>query len=194
MPFCGTNIMDVPFTPEYDIIKACCFHLVMIDVREAVPEDGEAIRGVHLSSITELGGQSYDQDQVEAWAHDRDPDEYPIESRKTYFLVAEQDGEILGFGYMKPEADEYLESAVDGEVTAIYVHPSTCRQGVGTQLYTELEAEARRQGIKSLGLWASLNAVPFYEAHGYQRVTDHVHELHDGIEVTVVEMLKSISR
>lgn len=163
-------------------------------VREAVPDDGEDIRDVHLASITELGGQCYDNSQVEAWAHDRDPDKYPIESAETYFLVAERNGQIVGFGNMKPEAEDYFESTVDGEITAVYVHPSVSRQGVGTRIYTELEAEARRQHVNTLGLWASLNAVPFYEAHGYQRVTEHVHEFHGGIKGTVVEMSKSLSR
>lgn len=162
-------------------------------VREAGFEDASRIRDVHLASIDGLARTDYDDAQVTALAHDRDPNEYPIESTDTFFIVAEQDGQIIGFGWMKPDADEYFETTVEGEITAVYVHPSVARQGVGTRIYAELEAEARRNGITSLGLWASLNAVPFYEEHGYQRITEHTREFAEGTEGTVVEMTKSLS-
>jgi Acetyltransferases len=167
-------------------------------LREAVPDDAPRMRDVHLASIEALGPQAYSDEQVAAWAHERDPAEYPIETDETHVLVAEADGDtnsegrdrIVGFGWLKPEADDYLEVAVDGEITTLYVHPAVAREGVGTRLYTELEAKARRRGVESLGLWASRNAVPFYEAQGYRRVTDHTIEFDDGVEGTVVEMRK----
>lgn len=109
-------------------------------------------------------------------------------------MVAEQDVRLIGFGWMKPVADEYFEAAVDGEITAVYVHPSVARQGVGTRIYTELEAAARQIGVESLGLWASLNSVSFYEKHRYQRITEHTLEFNDDIEGTIVEMRKLLSQ
>jgi putative acetyltransferase len=163
-----------------------------IVVREAVPSDAIQMRTVHLTSIEQLGPQGYDDEQVSAWAHDRDPAGYPIESEETEVVVADQDGEIVGFAWMKPDADDYLQSTVDGEITALYVHPSVARQGVGTRLYTELEDTARQEGVDSLGLWASLPSVSFYDAQGYQRVTEHTLEFDDGVDGTVVEMRKEI--
>ncbi|APW96297.1 N-acetyltransferase [Halobiforma lacisalsi AJ5] len=156
-------------------------------VREAVAGDAHDVRDVHLTSIEGLAGQAYTDEQIRAWAHDRDPEQYPIDSEKTVFLVAEHDEEIVGFGWMKPNADDYFRADIDGEITAIYVHPTVARNGIGTRIYDELEARAVRAGITSLGLWASLNAVPFYQAQGYARVTDHVHEYH-GKTLTLVEM------
>ena len=159
-------------------------------VREAVAGDARQIRDVHLASIRGLGSQHYTDEQVAAWGHDRDPDDYPIESEETYFLVAADETDVVGFGWMKPDAGEYYQAAVDGEITAIYVHPSVAREGVGSRIYGELEARAVQQDLDSLGLWASRNAVSFYEAHGYDRVTEHVHEYRDGVELTLVEMEK----
>lgn len=161
-----------------------------VSVRTAVPGDARRIRDVHLASIEGLAGQRYTQKQVAAWAHERDPEEYPIESDDTRFLVAEADGRVIGFGWMKPEASAYFQTDVEGEITAIYVHPSVARHGVGSRLYVELEAQAIRAGVGSMGLWASRNAVPFYEAKGYERVTEHVHEYQDDVELTLVEMEK----
>ena len=161
-----------------------------ISVRKAVAGDARQIRDLHLASIEGFGRESYTEKQVAVWAHDRDPDEYPIESEDTYFVVAEDAARIVGFGWMKPTAGKYFQTEVEAEITAIYVHPSVARNGVGSGIYNELETEAIRQDIGSLGLWASYNAVPFYEAQGYERVADHSYEYQDGVELTVVEMVK----
>lgn len=159
-----------------------------VQVREASSSDASSIRDVHLASIEELAGAAYSPEQVSAWAHDRDPDAYPIESSEAYVVVAESSERIVGFGWMKPEADDYLDVDVEGEITAVYVHPSVARQGVGTRIYTELEAEARRLSVESLGLWASLNSVGFYKSQGYTRVTKQTLEFDDAVVVPVVEM------
>jgi putative acetyltransferase len=151
-----------------------------IEVREAVPGDARRVRDVHLAAIETLGSQGYTDEQVAAWAHDRSPEDYPISDEKG----------VVGFGWMKPQAGEYFQQDIDGEITATYVHPSVSRQGVGSRIYAELEAEAIRQECDSLGLWASRNAVPFYESQGYERVTKHVHEYRESVDLTVVEMVK----
>jgi len=163
-------------------------------IRKAVAGDAQKIRDVHLASIRGLGGQKYTEEQVSAWAHDRNPGGYPIDSGETHFLVAEDDTAVIGFGWMKPDGGEYLQTDVEGEITAIYVHPSVARKGVGSRLYSELEAHAAREGLDSLGLWASRNAVPFYESWGYERVTNHAYEYQDGIKLTLVEMEKQLCR
>jgi putative acetyltransferase len=167
---------------------------VCVDVREAVPDDAASIRDVHLASIEGLAGEAYDETQVAAWAHDRSPEDYPISSSDTVFRVAERDGRIVGFGQLRPDAGEYLDAPVAGEITAVYVQPSVARCGVGTALCDALEAAARRLDVGSLGVWASLNAVPFYEAQGYQRVTTHTVEYADGVELPVVELTKALRR
>jgi putative acetyltransferase len=161
-----------------------------VSVREAVAADARAIRDVHLASIEGLGGQSYTDEQVAAWAHDRDPSEYPIESRDTHFIVAETEAGVVGFGWMRPDAGDYFQTDVEGEITAIYIRPSAARNGIGSRIYTELEERAVEEDIDSLGLWASRNAVHFYEAQKYRRVTEHVHEYNDGVTLTLVEMKK----
>ena len=165
-----------------------------LSVREAVAGDAQQIRDVHLSSIEGLGKQSYTEEQVAAWAHDRDPENYPIESEDTYFVVAEDTSGVVGFGWMNPEAGEYLQTEVEGEITAIYVRPSAARDGVGSRIYSTLERKALQRDIASVGLWASRNAVPFYEAQGYERVGEHSYEYRDEIELTLVEMRKQLSR
>ena len=159
-----------------------------MQLREATPDDAEAVCKVHVASVRELGSEAYDEAQVEAWSSGREPKDYPIESEGCYFVVAELDGQVRGFGELRFESGEYFEANVDAEVRAVYVYPEVARQGVGSALLAELERAGREAGFERLGLWASLNAVPFYESHGYERITEHRHEFGGEVPGRAVEM------
>lgn len=167
-------------------------------IRDATPADAEAIREVHSTSITELGTQAYSREQVEAWALGCESADYTaaIEHEDMEYVVAESGDEVVGFGSMKTVPPEGYEAAADAEVTGVYVHPSVARDGVGTRIYGELEDRARDAGVGTLVLGASRNAVPFYEAHGYDRVREFDHEFsaHESTGVTgrIVEMTKDL--
>lgn len=125
-------------------------------VREARPPDREAVRAVHGASVRELGRAAYDDEQVAAWDHDRDPDDYAVAEPGVTFVVAERLGEraveptadsdrepsdgstdeLLGFAEVRPSGGEYFERVPEeyGEVRAVYVHPDTARSGVGSRL------------------------------------------------------------
>lgn len=167
-------------------------------IREATAADADAIRRVHRESIEGLGPTAYSREQVAAWAAGCESADYsaPIESDDRHFVVAERDDDLSGFGSLSFHSpDEYVET-VDAEVTGVYVDPSIARQGVGTDLLSALEREARHRGVETLGLSASRNAVLFYESHGYERVRTYEHEFSSGestgVTGEVVEMNKRL--
>ncbi len=174
-------------------------------VRDAREADAEAIFGVHRASIEGLGPEAYDEAQVAAWGAGGGPDDYDLDVADSRFVVAEAgdvaesgtvgeggtvtgDEGVVGFGEVVLRPPDYLREPAEGEVRAVYVHPAAARQGVGSAILAALERRARERDVGSLGLWASLNAVPFYEAHGYERVAERTHEFSGGVEGTVVEM------
>ncbi|WP_323174002.1 GNAT family N-acetyltransferase [Natrialba sp. PRR66] len=169
-----------------------------MEVREAVPDDADAIRTTHAASITELGAESYSQEQVDAWAAGCESADYTaaIESPDHYLVVAVVDGSIRGFGSLVVAAPEEYETTADAEVTAVYVHPSVAREGVGSRIYESLERRAGERGVTALELTASQNAVAFYRSHGYERIGATRHEFsgHEstGVYGTVVEMRKEL--
>jgi phosphinothricin acetyltransferase len=64
------------------------------------------------------------------------------------YLVAEQDGRVLGFAYcqwFKPRP-AYRFSAED----SIYLHPDAAGKGIGKQLLAELVQQAEAAGIRKL--------------------------------------------
>ena len=174
-----------------------------MQVRVATEDDVAAIRRVHVASIRGLGSETYDDEQVEAWAAGVESADYAaVTDEAFYYTVAEAESasldghSVVGFGTLARREPDGYAAAVDAEVTAVYVHPDVARSGVGTALLADLERQARAEGLDRLGLTASTNAVPFYGAHGYERVRERDHEFsgHEGtgVEGTVVEMAKSL--
>ena len=160
-----------------------------MQVRPANPEDADAILDLHVASIRAFGPETYTDEQVEAWATlpDGAPG-YPIGEPGQYYVVAERDAELAGFGHLTDDGGEY---GTDAAVEAVYVHPDHAGEGVGSAILAHLEGYARAAGHESLGLWASLNAVPFYRASGWERVGEREHET-SGATLTVVEMRKGL--
>jgi putative acetyltransferase len=143
-----------------------------MEVREATPADADAVRRVHRASIEGLATAAYDPEQIDAWAAGCESADYAaaIGADDVEYLVAEDEGRTVGFGSLSLAPPEGYETRVDAEVTGVYVHPSVAREGVGSRIYAEPERRARERGVGTLGLEASRNAVPFYGAHGYERV------------------------
>ena len=159
----------------------------MVVVRPAVPGDAPAILDLHVKSIRELGPAAYDERQVAAWAHKPDgTDGYPLEDDDHYLAVAADDERVVGYGHFVPENEE---------IRAVYVHPTLAREGIGSTLLAHLEGYAAGVGSDRLGLWASRNAVGFYERMGYRTVEEEaVEKEYDGERVTlpVLVMEKSL--
>lgn len=163
-----------------------------VQFREATEADVERLCEINRAAIERLGTESYSERQVSAWKTGIEPALYPIDDPETHFLVAETTEYIIGFGWMKPEADEYFTINVGGEITGMYVYPSAAGMGIGTRLLDKLEWFAQETSVDSLGLWASLNAVPFYNKQGYKTVTEQALEYDDGTELPVKEMKKRL--
>jgi L-amino acid N-acyltransferase YncA len=88
------------------------------------------------------------------------------------YLVAEQQGRILGFAYcqwFKPRP-AYRYSAED----SIYLHPDAAGQGIGKQLLTALVHQAEAAGIRKLiaviGDSANAGSIGVHRALGFSRV------------------------
>ena len=157
-----------------------------VTIRPAEVADTEAILSLHQASIRQLAGGAYSPTQIDSWARKPDgtrPYEVSIRDDSRHVVVGERDGDLAGWGRL----DEN-----DGEVSAMYVHPDFAREGVGSAILDHLEGVAREGGIERLHLWASLNAVPFYESAGYAALGETLHETSGGVVIECVEMEKEL--
>lgn len=152
-------------------------------VREATEEDRQAVFALHVAAARRLDTDRYTDEQLRAWARkDGGPEAYPVADPDRHLVVAEREGDVLGYG----ELDRS-----EGEVIAVYVHPDHQGSGVGSALLSHLEAVAEREGFDRLHLTASLNAVEFYEARGWERVERVTHDT-GGVDLPCVRMQTTV--
>lgn len=158
-----------------------------VTIRPARVRDAPAILDLHVASIRELGSSHYSQRQIDSWAdkpEGTEPYETSIRDDTRHVVVAERDDDLAGWGRL---------DVVDGEVSAVYVHPDHAREGVGTAILEHLLALAREEGLDRVHLWSSLPAVTFYEAAGFEDLGEDLHRTSRGVVIECVEMEKELT-
>jgi N-acetylglutamate synthase-like GNAT family acetyltransferase len=155
----------------------------MVTIRAAAMEDKDAALKVLSDSVRELCRDYYNEKQIETWADipSRQKDELDMSDKIA--LVAEEINEIIGFTVLHIKKSE---------VEAVYVSPKYIRRGIGSKLLAELEKNAKKLGLTSLHLFASLNAVDFYKHAGYQALEKTKYRLTDEVQVDCIKMKKEI--
>ncbi len=83
------------------------------------------------------------------------PETVRRESQEQLYLVAREDGEVVG-----------MTSVAGNQVTKLYVTPSRHRRGIGTGLLSAAEAAIRDAGLGTMCLGTTPGAVAFYERMG----------------------------
>jgi GNAT superfamily N-acetyltransferase/adenylate kinase family enzyme len=121
--------------------------------------DGDRLVRIFRDAIRALGPEQYDARQVAAWAAAADdPPTFHKRLARGFTVVAEQDGNAVGFAQLFPP----------DVVEMIYCDPGHAHGGIGGQLLVALEHRASSLGQVILDTKASLLARPFFEKHGYQ--------------------------
>lgn len=149
-----------------------------IILRSATPDDAEQLLLIYAPYVTQTAITfEYDVPSVDEF---RSRIEHTLQ--KYPYLVAEADGQILGYAYAgvfkgRAAYDHCVE-------TSIYVRLDQHRQGIGKALYDELERLLREQGILNVNACISwidepnqylTHQSPDFHAHmGYERVA-HFH-------------------
>ena len=150
-------------------------------MRDAVEADAEGIMRVHLDCIHKVCGPHYTPKQVESWAKRQSLQRYIsfLQQRNEFVVVlpnSDCHGNVMAFGHMGKEIKGKFSAWVDFELYGFYVSPDNLRQGIGKVLYSELERRAAiEQGGSGIGVVSTLNAVPFYEACGFEVVGVYFH-------------------
>ena len=80
------------------------------------------------------------------------------------FLVAEQDGQVVGCGALHVMWEDLAE------VRTVAVDPDVAGQGIGSLILSALMDRARAVGVKKV--FCLTFAVPFFERHGFHEIDD----------------------
>jgi putative acetyltransferase len=91
----------------------------------------------------------------------------------------------------------WLVSGDDGEtarIASVFVHPMFTRLGIGGRLLGEVEARACQSGFERLAASATINAVPFFERHGYREASRGVKAFGPDCWLPVAFLRKCVAR
>ena len=144
--------------------------------RKYRPSDCEKIAELFYQTVHSVNQKDYTPEQLDAWASGQvDLEAWDRSFREHCTLVAEKDGELIGFG----------DITTEGYLDRLYVHRLHQRQGIAAALCDRLE-----QTVKgSIVTHASITARPFFEARGYRVVKQQQVERH-GVLLTNFVMEK----
>jgi GNAT superfamily N-acetyltransferase len=140
-----------------------------MDVRDATSGDIDAVRAVALESLKASYGHALDEtlleEAVDRWYDPGDLSE-TLDDEDAVFVVAVDDGEVLGF------AQSYVSRRreVVGEIDWLHVAPSRRGEGIGSTLLSRVEATLLDRGVSRLEgrvLEANESGTGFYEERGY---------------------------
>ena len=126
---------------------------------------------------------AYTHEQLERWLAGPLPDRFAALVDAGTVFVAEDGARPVGYGAL---------NVATCEVEAVFVEPEASGRGVGKALLQALEAMARVRGLARLTLSASLNAVPFYSAAGYEALRNEDFRLASGAVLACVVMHKRL--
>ena len=137
-------------------------HIYIMIIRKAIFDDAVRIKELHDRAVMELCRNDYSSDQLRGWVNRSPLEKYRWRLETQRIFIAEKDGRMVGFVRWYPETDE---------LCSICVEPEFARQGIGTTLMEYAYADAKDHDVNSLWLDASLTAVPFYQALGWDDVS-----------------------
>lgn len=156
--------------------------------RRAAPSDADAIAAAHIDSIRSIGPHFYPPDVVDAWAAGLTGDLYvrAMNDGEAFFVAIDpvDDGVVLGFSTHRNDPEEHR--------TAVYVRGSASRQGIGAALFGMAEADVGASGGTSIHIAASIAAVEFYRANGFEETSRGEHRLRNGVAMACVFMRKAL--
>ncbi|WP_299494554.1 GNAT family N-acetyltransferase [uncultured Shewanella sp.] len=152
-------------------------------IRFATCHDVDRIWAIRTQAIFNSCAAFYTQDKITAWAHSPMPRDFSHILVTLKAIVYEENGRVLGFGFIDSDKQS-LES--------VFVDPTVHGKGIGKTLAFALQKQAMKAGIKVLSLSASLNAVTFYESQGFiaQEPSFWLHP--SGVKLECVPMEKAL--
>jgi GNAT superfamily N-acetyltransferase len=92
--------------------------------------------------------------------------------------------QVAGFGFFDPAT---------AEVCGMFVHPEFHGQGLGRQILSTLESQAKLAKLNYLWLVSTLNAQPFYASAGFKSQGRSKWKHPNGFELDCVKMSKQLS-
>ena len=114
---------------------------------------------IHKRCISLCNSERYNKEQIEEWLSTINSQNIKDQLEDTVWLILEEDKTVVGFAQYSLE---------DKELYQIQIDPKEQGKGYGKELYYYIENIFKKNNIKSISLFATLNAISFYEKLGFK--------------------------
>ncbi len=130
-------------------------------VRDAIPDDADAVCAVPRRSITMLCGADHQGDEriLEAWLRNKTPQNVCawLASSNLSMVVALHRGLVCGVAMISRQ----------GEIQLCYVEPEVRFLGAGRLMLKTVQERALEWGLSDVFLTSTVTGKPFYERNGF---------------------------
>ncbi|WP_419421288.1 N-acetyltransferase family protein (plasmid) [Legionella sp. D16C41] len=134
-------------------------------------KDVEAIANVHICSWQAMYKEFIPEIVLQALSiTERMQQWHDLIKQGVQVLIAEVDNKIIGFASICAFRDKMAEP-LNGEISAIYLHPNYWRKGLGTKLCLAALGQLANLGYRVVYLWVladNKQARQFYEFLGFE--------------------------
>jgi putative acetyltransferase len=140
---------------------------IALDIRRLGLDDHSNVRHLHARSMRSQSGDALSDAEIAAFLAFVGSPAYSDTLLAEELYGAFVGGQLIGTAAWHVNGD-------DGEtarIASVFVHPLFARLGIGGRLLSEVEAKALRSGFDQLGASATINAIAFFERHGYQEAS-----------------------
>ncbi len=162
--------------------KLYYFLIMDLMIRKAELKDLNDILELFKNTIQVSCIKDYDPEQIDAWIDTvNDKEHWLGRIIVQYFLVAETDNKIVGFGSLGKK--DFLD--------LLYIRHEYQHRGIAGKIYSELENESRKLGSKKLYSEVSITARPFFEKRGFSFEKENRFFL-KGIKIVNFRMSKNL--
>jgi putative acetyltransferase len=153
-----------------------------MNIRKAKVSEAQAILDLNAETWRLINSKDYTKDQIEAWLRQQCKEriEQGIIAGNVTVCVDKRD-HLLGVG-----------ARFGNEITGLYVSATLQRQGIGSKLLSQIEEDAKLEGINELQFHSTLTALPFYLKQGYTEISRDNWPLPNNMDLKTVNIKKEI--
>jgi putative acetyltransferase len=154
-----------------------------ITIRQATSNDlGEVVQ-LFRETIEVINAKDYSPEQINVWKNGSSKKERWLNKfAQHYFLLAEINNKIVGFGSMTAE----------GYLDFMYVNKDHQSIGVATEIYNKLEKFALANQLDKITSDVSITAKPFFERKGFEVIREQQVDI-NGIKLANYKMQKQLT-
>ncbi len=143
-----------------------------IQFRTATQKDLPAMQTMFVETIRNVCQDDYSALEIAAWTKSvENKDRWAALLDEQYFLLAEIDQELVGYGSLKD--GNYLDF--------LYVNKDYQKMGIAKSLLTRLLEKAKESNPKIISSDVSITAKPFFLKHGFRVKKENKNETEEGI-------------